>query len=275
MADQNDLMNEVDAELQRLGVTAQGQETAKSAGPSMEEQLAELRGQLQAQREMFEQANRQRFVGAEGDRPSQSQSQAAQPNALRPWEYSANDWASDAARDPGQAALDAINSKLGLPKGSNPFKLFDLVDQRLKQLGEATIATQRTLSDEMLERHAERFISSHADYEPNAQNAQLLEQYRSNFNLPPTAQGLDLAYAKAREDGHFQPKRRDITQEQNSYGQQFSTQQEQYQQQPPRVPSVRSRPTAAEEDASALIEKLDRMPTSEAMKVWERISRGQ
>lgn len=270
MTELEQLQADVDRDLQRI--TTDSDEPSNQA-PDQSKEIETLKTQLAELRGALEQTNRQRqYVGPDGDRPTPPARQPEpQQTQFTRREYKPDEWAETAVRNPSEATMESINAYLGLPKGANPFGLFNVVGKNLEDMRAELKATKDSLAQEKMEREAEKFLTSTPDYVPTQENFQILENYRAHYNLQADARGYDLAFTKAVQDGQLKTKQRSRQAPEDN----DDFQPPQRVTAPPRVPSVRQSATVGEEDMSDLFSKLDRLPTSEVGKYLERLSQGR
>ncbi len=273
---------ELDAELARQG---QGDPTQPpplpQAPPDLSAEITALKSTLQAQQaqlEAYRTAQQTRYVGPEGEEPVQRHTQAPPSTIPVTRTLSTEDWAEIAKKNPGEATVEAINAYLNLPKGTNPFKLFDFLGNKIAEVENKLTASERRSQETAAALEAREFMNSTPDYTPTKENGEVLTQYLTQYGLEPKSANWQLVYTKAVADGAIKPTRRQEEPVDDGMGLPggFPPQLQAQAQAPARsraiVPSLRQGTTAQEPDIEQLISKLDRMPSAQAKQWLDKLS---
>jgi len=262
----------LNAELEKMGIDPSQipsgdtdplkQEVTPPPLPNAE--VEQMKGQLEAMRLQLEQARR--YVPVENDQPRQPEPQ--QPNQqLTPRKYGVTEFAEIANTDPARAIKEALAASYGLPPGTDPLSLVGVALQGMKELStkhkelENQLVTQRNLQEQR------EFLLTHEDYEPNADNAAIIDSYLKQNGWDATARNFHAAYVLAKSDGQITPKKtRALAEAQQPQQQGFSPAR------PPRVPSLApGNATQGEPDWAVLQGQLDNMPMEKAAPYMEQI----
>ncbi len=247
-----------------LGGDKKDPEPWKKEIEGYKEELKSLRGLIE------QQSRQQRFVTSDVDAPAprkEAEPAPATPAAKR--EFKVDKWAAMAQENPGRATIEAINAELGLAEGSNPFNLFPLIGQKLKELEDKDKARQAEIAQTREQIEAENFMKTHPDYEANDKNSQTIIDYLKQYGLPPSANNFHLAYTAAVADGNIEAKK---SRRQAAIADEGDTP---VPRKTPRVPSVRQSNPSGDEDFNLPEDKLDRLSMPQLEQLMAKVRNGR
>lgn len=252
-------------------------DNAQGIQDAINNSLSKHNSDYETLRTQVEQLSRGRVIEPELTDKSpvtQTQTQTALPTPKRPRDISDEEWAQSFVKSPRQTLDETIGRMLGI-EGSgiqaiqNAFntlaqkqQTFELANAALLQKAQEL---DKKIGETQAKSEAQNFIDNNPDFEINAQNRAVMEQYLTEYGLSPSEKNLELVFTKAKIDGKIQAK-----QEQTPQNQQFQPTQPQLRQGMPRLGGT----SGSNMDDNYVIQNANKLPLDDHLALIQRLRDG-